>query len=57
MTKIELKQMYFQMFTLPNFTFYLIVGKYIIYYIVGIANIKKSCSCGKNIQHQTKKVT
>ena len=32
MTKIELKQMYFQMFTLPNLTFYFIVGKYIIHY-------------------------
>ena len=43
MTKIELKQMYFQMFTLPNFTFYLIVGKYIIHYgiAVKIYNIKQ----------------
>ena len=32
MTKIELKHMYFQMFTLPNFTFNLIVGNYMIYY-------------------------
>ena len=32
MTKIELKQMYFQMFTLPDLTFYLTEGKYIIHY-------------------------
>ena len=53
MTKIELKQMYFQMFTLPNFTFYFIFGNYIIYR--RHSSYKKSCSCGENIQHSTKK--
>ena len=49
MTKIELKQMYFQMFTLPNLTFYLIVGKYIIHY----GNL--FCNGTSGIQHQAKK--